>query len=133
MTMKILLLEDDLLFAMHLREVLEEEGWMVYHEVNATNAKMTLEETSVDVIICDILIRGVNNMPTPDGGLTLMVHTQQHVKPNPVIIAMTGTSESLNLLKLAESMHVDLTMKKPIDVDRLLAYLHHFENQSIES
>ncbi|GAB5406800.1 MAG: hypothetical protein Aurels2KO_50310 [Aureliella sp.] len=118
--MNILLLEDDLVLAMHVREGLENEGWTVFHEVNARSAKVTLEEEQVDFVICDILIREVDNSISKEGGLTLIDFVKFNLTPCPPIFVITGASPKLNLVQLAEQMNVDRVFEKPVDIEDLV-------------
>lgn len=118
--MNVLLLEDDLALAMHLREGLERQSWSVFHEVDAKTAIATLEEERIDFAICDILIRQFDNTVRKEGGLTLIAHMQFKLDPCPPIFVITGASPVLNLARLAEQMKVDRVFEKPIDIDELV-------------
>ncbi len=118
--MNILLLEDDLLLAMHVREGLENEGWTVFHEVNARSAKVTLKEEQIDFVICDILIRAIDNSVSKEGGLTLIDFVKFNLTPCPPIFVITGASPKLNVVQLAEQMKVDRVFEKPFDIEDLV-------------
>lgn len=118
---RILLLEDDLLLAMHYRSVLEDAGYLVYHDVNVESAKETLTEVPIDLVITDILICDWDGRPQSSGGLSLMAHLTLNQGEKPKMIAITGTSPSLNLLQHAENFDVDVCMEKPIESKKLLS------------
>ena len=118
---RILLLEDDLELAMHYRDLLEEAGWEVYHEDHPDGAKETLQQTRVDVVVCDLIIRGSDGMPLPCGGLTLMNFIQLRLEYPVRVLAITGTSPDLQLLAYAESFRIDGSLRKPVDPDRLVS------------
>lgn len=120
MSINILLLEDDLVYAMHVRERLEQEGWIVYHEVNSAVARQTIEEEDIDVLITDLVIRDVKGKPTNDGGLTMINYVRSRVPNPPLIIAMTGTPPALALLRIAESMKADYSIEKSAELDELV-------------
>ncbi len=119
--MKILLLEDDLTFAMHVRDAFEQEGWTVYHEVSPVSARVTLDEEPIDLVVCDILIRGIDSQPSSEGGLTLITHIRLRMHSPPPILAITGADPMLNLVPLAENLAVDRILQKPINLPDLVA------------
>lgn len=116
----ILLLEDDLSLAMHYRQSLEQASHRVFHDVSVALAKETLKEERIDLVLCDIIIRGPDGSTLPQGGLSLISHILLHIRPRPKIIAITGANPSLNLLRHADMMNADATMEKPFSVDDLL-------------
>lgn len=118
--MNILLLEDDLALAMHIREGLEKQQWNVFHEVSTKTAKATLADEKIDFVISDILIRSPDNKLGNEGGLTLISHLLFNVSPTPPIFVITGSSPTLNLVRLAEQMNVDRVFEKPVVIDDLV-------------
>ncbi len=116
----LLLLEDDLSLAMHYRQCLEQASYRVFHDVSVALAKETLKEEQIDLVLCDIIIRGPDGNTLPQGGLSLISHILLHIRPRPKIIAITGANPSLNLLRHADMMNADATMEKPFAMDDLL-------------
>lgn len=116
----ILLLEDDLSLAMHYREGLEDAGYAVYHDVNVDAAKVTLEAVDVHVVITDIMLRSVKGMPSSTGGLSLLSHITLNVRPIPHLVVITGTDSQLQLLKMAETFNVAVSLEKPFAVESLI-------------
>ena len=117
----LLLLEDDLALAMHYREALELKGHVVYHEVNVEQAKLTLQDVAIDIVISDIMIRDLSGAPSSRGGFSLISHIRLNIRPIPHIIVITGADSRLNLLQVAESFSAAAALEKPIDMDLLLA------------
>ena len=46
-------------------------------------AKETLKEEQIDLVLCDIIIRGPDGSTLPQGGLSLISHILLHVRPRP--------------------------------------------------
>lgn len=116
----ILLLEDDLSLAMHYRGKLESVGHLVYHEVNVNQAKHTLEEVGIEIVVCDIMIRSQNGQPSAQGGFSLLSHITLNVRPVPHVIVVTGMNAQYGVMDVAGSFNAVLAMQKPIDVDELV-------------
>lgn len=128
---RILVLDDDLEFAMYLREKLEDAGYAVFHDVAADSAIRTLEEEKVDAVISDIIIRDGDGTIEPQGGMTLLSYINLKIKPRPVVVALTGSNEKLGLLKHAELLAVDYTAQKPVDLDNLVEELNGLLDQKV--
>lgn len=127
----ILLLEDDLSLAMHYREALEAAGHAVFHEVNVEQAKVTLSEVQIEIVISDIMIRDLAGQPGAAGGFSLLSHVTLYVRPIPHIIVISGTDSNLRLLEVATCFNANLSMEKPLDVDVLVAEVNILAGQPL--
>lgn len=117
----VLLLEDDFDLASHWKELLEELGHGVIHVTDTESAIKAFEESEVDLVISDILIRSPEGKASRSGGLSLLSHINLSSKSKPKILAVSGAHPQLNVLKHATAMKADRTLTKPIDADELAA------------
>ena len=134
----ILILEDDADLAEQWINVLEEQGHMAVHATRGNIAKSIVNTQPVDLIIADIFIKEGEEY-VADGGLSLLGHLQVnraslHAKRTPVII-VTGSSMKVGLgievLDTARDLGAVETLRKPIDMDELLAAVErHLPNPS---
>ena len=112
---KILLVEDDGLVRTSIHRALERAGHEVWESSGPKTALHMLDAVSVDVVITDIYMPGMN-------GVELIRRLQARESCRRVI-AMTGggvTRTSAELLAEARSVGADRTMEKPFGPDKLL-------------
>jgi CheY-like chemotaxis protein len=105
---RVLVVEDDSLVRKSVHRILERSGHEVWESTGARTALKMLAVVTVDVIITDVYMPGMN-------GLELMQHLsgRQHTQH---VIAMTGggvTREAADLLREALSIGADGTIEKP--------------------
>lgn len=114
---RILVVDDDALVRTVLRNILEYEG---YEVVVASNGKVALElnrQKQADLVIIDIL------MPEKDGVETIVELKETY--PETVLIAMSGGGHQGPefYLKIAKTLGVTRTFRKPIEREKLLALI----------
>lgn len=111
---KILVIDDDEMIRIILRNALESAGHEVLEASNGRSGISIFRQNSPDLIIADIL------MPDTDGIETI---TQaRNINSDVKIVAISGGSErtDLNFLDYAKVLGAQRTLAKPIDPDVLL-------------
>ena len=109
--MRVLLLEDDALFAETLIDFLEDEGFSVAHAINGEVALEFTFKEKFDIYLLDI------NVPLVDG-ITLLQELRGADDATPAIYLTSHTDKTM--LEKAFSAGCDDYMKKPFDLDELL-------------
>lgn len=112
---KVLFLEDDLLFAETLIDLLEDSGYDVTH---APNGQKALDETygkKFDIYLLDI------NVPLVDG-ITLLKELRDASDETPAIFLTSHKDK--DVLQKSFSSGCDDYIKKPFDSDELLMRIH---------
>ena len=117
---RILMMEDDLELASHWREAFERRGYYVVHEPTVDGAIAALGESAFDLVVSDMLIRDAEQQIGKKGGFTLLTHISLNMRTKPKVIAVSGASASLNVLKHAAVLKADRTFTKPVDVEDLV-------------
>ncbi len=108
---KVLLLEDNLLFAETLQEFLQDEGFIVDIAKDGEEALQKSYHTNYDLYLLDVKVPKINGME-----LLKMLRDSGDDKP-----AMFITSyQDLGTLKRGYILGCDDYMKKPIDLEELL-------------
>lgn len=102
-SLKIVVVEDDVLLAKHMLRTLEKAGYKTYHAAHSVDAIDVIDDESPDVIFLDMLLTGST-------GLVLLHELQSHsdLAKIPVIVCT-------NLTK-----HVSLDELSPYGVRRVL-------------
>lgn len=108
---KILLLEDDLLFADTLVDVLEDSGFEVIHSPNGQSALDKTFLQKFDLYLLDI------NVPLIDG--TTLLKELRDSKDNTPAIFLTSHKDK-EMLKKSFTSGADDFLTKPFDIDELL-------------
>ncbi|MBA4136641.1 MAG: response regulator [Opitutus sp.] len=101
-----------------LENVVRTRGHSVIKARSGREAIAILRAVSVDVLITDILM--------PDGDGLELIQAARVRKPTPRIIAISGGGKylaSAQCLSLAGGFGADVVLRKPFDVDQLLAAL----------
>jgi len=122
--LKILLLEDDRLFNETLKEFLEDEGFFVDSVFDPYSAFDLSYEKVYDLYLFDI------NLPFEDGVSALKKLRDAH--DNTPTIFITSREDKKTLLK-AFSIGADDYIKKPIDLDELLARVNAVKKRYIKN
>ena len=115
MSNKILVLEDDLLFAETLIDLLEDEGYEVSHAPNGQDLLDITYKKNFDLYLLDI------NVPLIDG-LTLLGELRDSEDNTPAIF-LTSHKEK-EMLQKAFTKGGDDFITKPFDNDELLLRIH---------
>ena len=108
---KILLLEDDLLFAETLEDLLEEEGYEITHVPNGQVALDTIYENKFDIYLLDI------NVPLIDG--VTLLNELRCCDDNTPTIFLTSHKDK-EMLKKSFKSGADDYLTKPFDNDELI-------------
>lgn len=111
MLSKILLLEDDTLFAETIVDLLEEESYEVSHFANGQDALDATYESKFDAYLLDI------NVPLIDG--ISLLDELRNVKDNTPTIFLTSHKDK-NILKKCFLSGADDFLTKPFDSDELI-------------
>jgi two-component system chemotaxis response regulator CheY len=112
--MRILVIEDNLDLRDYLRVALETQGYEVLTARNGREALGYLNGHPVDVVLTDLF------MPEMDGIETIATLRKAH--PNVHVVAMSGRP-GVDYLAVARELGVTKTLRKPFDIEELLAAL----------
>jgi DNA-binding response OmpR family regulator len=112
---KILIAEDDTLFAQTLEDFLSEEGFCVTLSHDGVEAETLCYENHYDLLLLDINMPGLT-------GLQLLEALRSQENKTPVIY-LTSYKDKETLLK-GFALGADDYMKKPVDLDELLMRIH---------
>jgi len=90
-------------------------------EPSADPAIEAWKQSTIDLLLTDMLIRDAENKVVPKDGISLMGYVLLHVKyAKPKVISITGCSYSLSLDSHARALKADFCLRKPIDVLNLV-------------
>lgn len=130
---RILIMEDDVDLAFWMKRVLETEAFDVTWSRSGSEALELLEAQTFDLLIADIYVYKKGRVTT-DGGIGLIAKLRlKSLEPGGnsnrklPIIAMSAAVKypgNENILKTAEQVGADITMKKPIREETLLQTVH---------
>ncbi len=111
---KILIIDDDEMLRIILRDVLESEGHEVMEASDGCVGMALFRENSPDLIIADIL------MPGTDGIETITELRKDY--PDVKIIAISGGNQrdEIDFLDYAEILGARRTLAKPLELDELM-------------
>lgn len=115
MSIKILLLEDDLLFAETLMDLLEDEDFEVIHAPNGQEALDRTFEEKFDLYLLDINVPLIN-------GVTLLGELRESSDNTPAIFLTSHKDKEM--LKNGFLSGADDYITKPFDNDELLLRIH---------
>lgn len=119
---KILVVEDEVLFARAVIRRLQNAGYTCEHAENIQDARMLSKQFSPDIVLLD--------MRLPDGnGLDLLA---EFVAIEAVVIVMTAHGEISDTVNAIKSGAADY-LKKPIDLDELLLSVKKAENATAQN
>lgn len=111
---KVLVVDDEELVRLTLRQMLESEGHDVLEARNGREAVAIQNKTPADIVLTDII------MPEQEGIETIIQLRRQD--PNLRIIAISGGGRMKNLdfLRVAANVGADATLTKPFTTDELV-------------
>jgi len=112
--MRILVIEDNLDLRDYLRLALETQGYAVLTARNGQEALGYMNGHPVDVVLTDLF------MPEMDGIETIAA--LRKLFPNVRVVAMSGRP-GVDYLAVAKELGVTQTLRKPFDIEELLAAL----------
>ena len=113
-SVRILLIDDDDPVRSVMKQILEREGFEVLEASNGKEGLMIFKNDPTDLVITDLL------MPEKDG-MEIIIEIQKEY-PNTKMIAVSGGGKigAEHYLKMAERTGARLTLRKPIDREKLL-------------
>jgi DNA-binding response OmpR family regulator len=114
MSKKILIIDDDELIRLTIKNTLKKLGCIVLEAENGNTGLAVFKKEKPDLVITDML------MPDKEGLET--ISEIRTINPSAKIVAMSGGGSSKNMafLQLAQKMGADKIMSKPIKPDELL-------------
>jgi len=116
---KILIVEDELLFARAVAKRLQKDGFVCEHAETLADGRQLSKQLEPDLVLLD--------MRLPDGnGLDLLTELVAKGNPTIVMTAYGDVSDAVNAMKLGA---IDY-LKKPIDLDELSLIVKKNEKQS---
>jgi DNA-binding NtrC family response regulator len=119
---KLLIVEDEVLFARAVMRRLQKAGYEVEHVENLQDARAIARQFSADIVLLD--------MRLPDGnGLDLLA---EFVAKNAAVIVMTAHGEISDTVNAIKQGAVDY-LKKPIDLEELLLSVQKAEAVALQS
>jgi DNA-binding NtrC family response regulator len=119
---KLLIVEDEVLFARAVMRRLQKDGYECEHVENVQDARSIIKQFLPDIILLD--------MRLPDGnGLDLL---PELVAKNAAVIVMTAHGEISDTVNAIKSGAVDY-LKKPIDLEELLLSVQKAETATIQT
>lgn len=121
----ILLIEDNFLLLENISEILELENYEVISAENGSKAISILENNIPDIVICDVLMPGINGY-----------EVLKKIRSNPItadtpFIFFTAKSEKVDIDEGLE-MGADAFLIKPFEVDDLLRLIDTCLKKSLE-
>jgi len=111
----ILIVDDELSNTQALSLILSDEGYDVVVSASGATALSTLDTFKPDLILTDFM------MPMMNGAQLVKAVRQSGLHPNAKIVMMSGASEE-SLLSVQS--YYDAFLRKPFDIDRLLAQIN---------
>ncbi|MGZ8258215.1 MAG: sigma-54-dependent transcriptional regulator, partial [Methylotenera sp.] len=119
---KLLIVEDEVLFARAVMRRLQKAGYECEHVENLQDARAIAKQFSPDIVLLD--------MRLPDGnGLDLLA---EFVARNSAVIVMTAHGEISDAVNAIKQGAIDY-LKKPIDLEELLLSIQKAETAAIQS
>lgn len=126
----ILLVEDDRRLAAHWQQSLETEGFRVIHETSVEGAIDVLDETTVDLVVTDIVLEADDEQLSVAGGLAVISYIALNIDPQPMIIATSGLDANSTFVdrnfKRMDSLRA---LRKPVEVELLLGTIRELTEQ----
>lgn len=121
-TKKVLIVEDEVLFARAVLKRLQKAGYECEHVDCLQDARVIVKQFAPDIVLLD--------MRLPDGnGLDMLA---EFVAKNAVVIVMTAHGEISDVVNAMKQGAINY-LKKPIDLEELLLSIQKAETASIQS
>jgi DNA-binding NtrC family response regulator len=111
---RVLVLDDDKLFGALMRRGLEQHAHAVTLAETAAEARAALATETFDAMVCDIILPDEN-------GLHLMRDIRAAYPAMALVAISGGKGGAVDLLQLAQTVGVDDTVKKPIELTKFVA------------
>lgn len=110
----ILVIDDEQLIRLQIRNALELEGFTVHEAANGNEGLARIAESVPDVVITDIL------MPDKEGIETILELRRTHPKIRIIAISGGGRTGNKDFLRTAKHLGADRTLAKPFGLAELL-------------
>lgn len=110
----ILVIDDEQLIRLQIRNALELEGFTVHEAANGQEGLACVAESVPDVVITDIL------MPDKEGIETIMELRRSHPAIRIIAISGGGRTGNKDFLRTAKYLGADRTLAKPFGLVELL-------------
>jgi two-component system, NtrC family, response regulator AtoC len=112
--LKLLLVEDDRIVRIPVRDALEEAGYLVTECSDGDSAQRLLSSETFDILLSDVRLPGLD-------GLTLFRHARQ-LQPAPAVVLMTAYADTDNAVTAMREGVRDYVLK-PFEMEELLLRL----------
>ena len=110
----ILVIDDEQLIRLQIRNALELEGFSVHEAANGNEGLSRIATARPDVVITDIL------MPDKEGIETILELRRTHPKIKIIAISGGGRTGNKDFLRTAKHLGADRTLAKPFGLAELL-------------
>jgi DNA-binding response OmpR family regulator len=110
----ILVIDDEQLIRLQIRNALEFEGFTVHEAANGNEGLACIAQSTPDVVITDIL------MPDKEGIETILELRRTHPKIRIIAISGGGRTGNKDFLRTAKHLGADRTLAKPFGLAELL-------------
>jgi len=124
MTTKILIVDDSTINNILLQNYLEARGYDVLTALNGNEALQLIERESVDVMLLDMMMPGLNGLDV----LSILDKKNLHI-PTIIISAFIDSKYKAEALKLGALEYMD----KPLNLNGLLQSIEHISENSSAS
>lgn len=115
---RILIVEDEALVRATLRDALESEGFTVFEATDGRQALDNFDRLSADAAIVDML------MPDKEGIETIVELRKRNRGLKIVAVSGGGATNHMAFLDFAKQVGAHFTLRKPIDVNKLIGVMH---------
>ncbi len=117
---RVLLVEDDRIVRVTVRDALAEAGYKVYECADGSTALKLMESESLDLLLTDIRLPGTD-------GITLF-RRLRHLQPSSVAVLMTAYGEVNDAVSvMREGAHDYIT--KPFEIDALILRIERIRQE----
>jgi len=112
--MKLLLVEDDRIVRITVRDALEEAGYEVVDHIDGTSALRAVESTPFDIVLTDVRLPGVSGID--------LFHRLREIQPAARVLLMTAFADTDDAVAVMRDGARDY-IAKPFEMDELLLRL----------
>lgn len=122
---RVLILEDNFDLGVSWQTALENAGIVAVLTTRLSDAIERLSGDRFDLIICDVFILGPEGTPSSEGGLSLLAHIDLHLDYRPPVLAVTGSSVKVDVLRTTKMLGAAHGMRKPFSPGELVTTCHN--------
>lgn len=113
----ILVVDDDIRLSLFFKETLSQSGHKVFVAVNEHGALELLNREAVDILICDLILPGL------DGGKIISIAKERF--PRTCCVLISGHHHKLDAYNISK-VDADLVIAKPIFKDTLNSIIKYY-------